>query len=210
LKAVPNTVEPVKPAPLPQDLHVHTVFSYDDGAIVPQQTVELVAAIRHARVIGISDHFSYIRDDKFAAYREAVRAHGFVLGTEVGYADETDDAAQLEVDYYNYHCEDTSAFYAGAERLLETGRPVIIAHPQLLGADLGKVPPECFIEINNRYVWRNDWRARLAPYVERFRFVIGSDAHQPHWLNQNVARYIAQQLGVQETLLFSEGPFHAA
>jgi len=202
LKSVPRAVELVNPAPLPQDLHVHTVFSYADGAIMPQQTIELVASIGHARVIGISDHFSYVGGSSFAAYSKAVRKQGFVLGTEVGGPDQTEAAAETVVDYYNYHCEDTPAFYAGAERLLETGRPVIIAHPLLLGTNLDKVPPECLIEINNRYVWRNDWRTRLAPYVDRFRFVIGSDAHQPHWLNQTVARRVAQELGIQETLLF--------
>jgi len=41
--------------PVAQDLHVHTVFSHGDGAIVPEQTVELVAAVGHARILGISD-----------------------------------------------------------------------------------------------------------------------------------------------------------
>jgi len=53
-------------------------------------------------------------------------------------------------------------------------------------------------------VWQNDWRAKLGPYIRRFRFVINSDAHQPHWLNQSVARYVARELGIQETLLFPE------
>jgi hypothetical protein len=73
-----------------------------------------------------------------------------------------------------------------------------------MGTNLDRLPPECLIEVNNRYVWRNDWRAKLGPYVNRFRFVIDSDAHQPNWLNQNVARYVARELGIKETLLFEE------
>jgi hypothetical protein len=34
--------------------------------------------------------------------------------------------------------------------------------------------------------------------------VIDSDAHQPHWLNQHVARRVAHKLGIAETLLFPE------
>jgi histidinol phosphatase-like PHP family hydrolase len=202
--AVFEQIEVVRTARVPQDLHVHTVFSYNDGAIEPQQTVELVAAIRHAQVLGISDHFEHIAGERFGPYRDAVLAHGLLLGTEVNGPDWVAEAAQAPVEYYNLHCPDTPAHYAAAERLLETGRPVIIAHPMLLGTNLDKVPPECLIEINNRYVWRNDWRTRLTPYVNRFRFVIGSDAHQPHWLNQNPARWVATQLGVRETILFPE------
>jgi len=199
-----SQVEVAQPEPLPQDLHVHTAFSYDDGAIVPEQTVEVVAAVGHARVIGISDHFEYVCAERFAAYREAVRGHGFVLGTEVAGPEWVADAAAADLDYYMLHCHDTPGHYAAAERLLETGRPVIIAHPMLLDTDLDRVPPECLIEINNRYVWRDDWRARLGPYTQRFRFVIGSDAHQPHWLSQRVARGVARALGVKETLLFPD------
>ena len=189
------------PAPLPQDLHVHTVFSRGDGAVVPEQTVELVAGIRHARVLGISDHLEYVGDD-FAEYARTVRAHRLKLGLEVNGAEWVDAAAALPVDYYIYHCRDRAEDYRGAERLAATGRPAIIAHPQALQTDLERVSPACLIEINNRYAWREQgWRA-LAPYVERFRFVIGSDAHQPHWLNQTAARFIARELGVRETLLF--------
>jgi len=79
---------------------------------------------------------------------------------------------------------------------------VILAHPQLLQTALARVPPECLVEINNRYLWRDQAWKQLAPWVGRFRFVIGSDAHQPHWLNQTAARRIARELGVEETLLF--------
>jgi histidinol phosphatase-like PHP family hydrolase len=58
------------------------------------------------------------------------------------------------------------------------------------------------IEINNRYVWRTDWKQYYGPFKERFRFVLGSDAHQPNWLGQSIARYVAAQLGVKEHLVF--------
>jgi histidinol phosphatase-like PHP family hydrolase len=189
------------PAPLPQDLHVHTVFSRGDGAVVPEQTVELVAGIRHARVLGISDHLEYV-EEQFAQYARTVRAHRLKLGLEVNGAEWVAAAEALPVDYYIYHCRDRAEDYRGAERLAATGRPAIIAHPQALQTDLQRVSPACLIEINNRYAWREQgWRA-LAPFVQRFRFVIGSDAHQPHWLNQTAARFIARELGVRETLLF--------
>lgn len=60
------------------------------------------------------------------------------------------------------------------------------------------------IEINNRYVWRADWKRFYAPFVDRFRFVLGSDAHQPNWLGQTVARQAAAQLGVKAHLVFGE------
>ena len=191
----------ILPAPLPQDLHVHTVFSRGDGAVVPEQTVELVAGIRHARVLGISDHLEYV-GEQFAQYARTVRAHRLKLGLEVNGAEWVAAAEALPVDYYIYHCRDRAEDYRGAERLAATGRPAIIAHPQALQTDLQRVSPACLIEINNRYAWREQgWRA-LAPFVQRFRFVIGSDAHQPHWLNQTAARFIARELGVGETLLF--------
>ena len=189
------------PAPLPQDLHIHTTFSRGDGAVVPEQTVELVAWIAHARVIGISDHLEYVAGE-FEEYSRTVRAHRLRLGVEVNGAEWVVQAGELPVDYYVYHCCDRGQDYRGAERLAASGRPVIIAHPQMLQTDLSKVAPECLIEINNRYAWRDNGYRQLAPYVGRFRFVIGSDAHQPHWLGQTAARRIARELGVRETLLF--------
>lgn len=44
---------------------MHTVFSSGDGAIVPQQTLELIAAMKHAEIIGISDHLDYITGSVF-------------------------------------------------------------------------------------------------------------------------------------------------
>ena len=188
-------------SPLPQDLHVHTIFSRGDGAVVPEQTVELVAGIRHARVLGISDHLEYV-GEQFAQYASTVRAHRLKLGLEVNGAEWVAAAEALPVDYYIYHCRDRAEDYRGAERLAATGRPAIIAHPQALQTDLQRVSPACLIEINNRYAWREQGWQALAPFVQRFRFVIGSDAHQPHWLNQTAARFIARELGVRETLLF--------
>src|SRR4030043_298865 len=39
-------------------------------------------------------------------------------------------------------------------------------------------------------------------YYNKFRFVLSSDAHQPNWLNLNVSRFVASELGVQEVILF--------
>jgi hypothetical protein len=188
--------------PLPQDLHIHTTFSHHDGAVAPEQTVQLVAAIAHARIVGISDHLESIADD-FPAYVETVRSHGFVVGTEVNGADWVAEAEAVDAEYYVYHCRDRDRDYRGAERLLATGKPLIIAHPLILETDLRRVPPQSLIEINNRYVWRSNWQT-LRPFTDLFSFVIGSDAHQPHWLNQNVARFVAGQLGITETLLFGK------
>jgi len=113
------------------------------------------------------------------------------------------EAEAVDAQYYVYHCRDRERDYRGAERLLATGRPLIIAHPLILETDLRRLAPPCLIEINNRYVWRSNWET-LRPFAAVFSFVIDSDAHQPHWLNQNVARYVAGQLGITETLLFSE------
>lgn len=197
------TESPAQQAPvLPQDLHIHTTFSNGDGAVLPEQTVAMVATVRHARVMGISDHLEFIYGRGFDTYRQEVRRHGLHVGVEVNGHDWIDDALSVDVEYYVYHCRDVAADYRGAERLLATGRPVIIAHPLVLDTNLARVPDTCLVEINNRYVWRSDWRAGLGPWVGRFRFVIGSDAHQPHWLNQNVARMVAAALGVRETVLF--------
>ena len=197
-----NNPTPVLPVPqLPQDLHVHTTFSATDSAVVEEQTLERVAAIGHARVLGISDHLEAL-ENSFEGYAGAVRGLGLHLGVEVNGGEWVGAAADLPVEYYVYHCRDRNADYRGAERLLEAGRPLIIAHPVFLETDLTRVPPECLIEINNRYVWRGDWERALRPHLHRFGFVISSDAHQPHWLNQTLARDLAARLGVVETILF--------
>lgn len=188
---------------LAQDLHVHTTWSYADGAVVREQTVELVAQVHHARVLGISDHFEHLVDSDVDAYADTVRRAGLWVGTEVNGAEWVLAALDAPVDYYIVHCYDTDADYAGLERLLGTGRPVIIAHPHALGTRLARVPTDCRVEVNNRYIWRGDWRAYYGPHVHRFRFVLSSDAHQPNWLNQTLARYVADQLGIEETLVFA-------
>jgi hypothetical protein len=63
------------------------------------------------------------------------------------------------------------------------------------------VPDACLVELNNRYIWRCDWLDYYGPYRERFQFVISSDAHQPNWLSQSVARRAAAELGLTELLL---------
>ena len=190
------------PVMVAQDLHIHSTYSVGDTAIAPQQTVGLVAQFRHARIQGISDHLEYITGDVFPKYEREVRSNGLLVGTEVNGPEWASAACELDFDYYIYHCRDRREDYRGAEQLLSTEKPVIIAHPMVMDTDLDKVPSQCFIELNNRYIWRDDWRGRLSPYRERFRFVIGSDAHQPHWLNQNIARGVAAVLGIEETLLF--------
>ncbi|MGM0531370.1 MAG: hypothetical protein ACQER7_08460 [Bacteroidota bacterium] len=186
---------------VPQDLHIHTTFSHLDSAVAEQQTPELISRIRHAQVIGISDHFEHFYE-RFEEYQATLKQYGFHAGTEVDGSEYTQEAAQLDFEYYIYHCRDYRSEYHGIEELLATGKPVIIAHPMVLKTDLGKVPPECYIEINNRYVWKNDWRNKLAPFAGQFRFVIGSDAHKPNWLNHNVARYVAGELNIEESILF--------
>jgi histidinol phosphatase-like PHP family hydrolase len=186
---------------LKQDLHMHTIYSTGDGAIVPQQTIELIAAIGHAEVIGISDHFDYLTGPVFSTYEKNVRKFGFKLGTEVNGHDWVDEALQYPFDYYVYHCYNTSADYKGAEKLLATGKPLIIAHPQALDTDLKKVSPQALIEINNRYIFRYDWRSYYTPFLNQFRFILSSDAHQPHWLSHVVAAYVAKELGVENTII---------
>jgi hypothetical protein len=187
---------------LAQDLHIHTTWSYGDGAVVAEQSVEFVAQVGHARTVGVSDHLEYLVDGRLDAYAAALRQAGLRIGTEVNGQAWVAAAREAPVEYYVVHCYDTDADYLALERLLDTGRPVIIAHPDALGTRLDRVPPECLVEINNRYVWRGDWRTYYGPHVDRFRFVLSSDAHQPNWLNQTIARYVADKLGIRETLVF--------
>lgn len=55
---------------LKQDLHIHTVYSTGDGAVVPQQTIELIAAMNHSEIIGISDHFDYLTGTVYPNYEK--------------------------------------------------------------------------------------------------------------------------------------------
>ena len=187
---------------LPQDLHIHTVFSSDDASIVPEQTVELIAAVKHAEVVGISDHFENLVDGKFELYAAEVKKADLKLGIELDGHPLVKEAAMYDVDYFIVHCRDNSADYRAMDSLNETGKPVIVAHPNIFNTNLNLVPENCLIEINNRYVWRNDWYRYYYPHVNRFKFVISSDAHQPNWLSQAVARHAARVLGVQEHLVF--------
>lgn len=190
--------------PLPQDLHIHTVFSAGDSAVVPQQTLDLIAEIKHAEIIGISDHFDYLTGEVYEKYSRQVKAKGFLAGTEVDGADWVSDAVEHSFDYYIYHCYNHPRDYRAIDLLLETGKPIIIAHPYALDTNLNKIPVECYIEINNRYIWRFDWKNILQDHISRFNFIFSSDAHQPNWLNQNIARYVGQYLGIKETILFSK------
>ena len=187
-----------------QDLHIHTVFSVGDSAVSEQQTLDLISKINHAKIIGISDHFEYLGEDKFEYYKERVSSFGFKVGTEVDGKDFVNEASSLDFEYYIYHCWDNKNDYKGIEKLLGSGKPVIIAHPHVTDTDLGKIPPECYLEINNRYVYRYDWHKYFRDYIDKFKFVLSSDAHQPHWLNQNVARHVAAQLGIKESIIFTQ------
>jgi histidinol phosphatase-like PHP family hydrolase len=187
---------------LQQDLHIHTTYSANDSAVVPEQTVALVAAVKHAAIVGISDHFDSLVDGYFEEYEREIRQAGFKVGVEVDGHAWVADAAKYNVDYYVFHCRDVDADYHSLGRLLTSGKPVIVAHPNALGTNLNRVPTECLIEINNRYIWRTDWKQFYSPFKDRFKFVIGSDAHQPHWLSQAVAHYAAEQLGIQEHIIF--------
>lgn len=182
----------------PQDLHIHSTYSRGDASVVPEQTPELIARVRHARVIGISDHFELFADTRYDEYVEHIRSLNLLVGTEVDGFRYVAYAAALNFDYYIYHCRDTAADYAGIEQLLATGCPVIIAHPNILATDLKRVPSEALIEINNRYIWCCDWMSFYQPHLARFRFVINSDAHQPNWLGQSLARRVATELGIVE------------
>jgi len=68
---------------LQQDLHIHTTYSTSDSAVVPEQTVALIAAVRHANIIGISDHFEYLMDGNFEGYEKEIRQAGLKVGVEV-------------------------------------------------------------------------------------------------------------------------------
>ena len=186
---------------LNQDLHIHTTYSYGDTAVRPEQTLDLIQRIKHAKTVGISDHFEYIHD-RFETYAEDVKKHGFRVGTEVNGWEWGERALDIPNEYYVYHCYDTDNDYAMLDRFLETEKPTIIAHANAMNTDLSRVPEECIVEINNRYIWRNDWMEFYGPYTDKFRFILSSDAHQPNWLGQSAAINAMAELGITETLLF--------
>jgi hypothetical protein len=126
-------------------------------------------------------------------------------GTEVNGHESIDLAIRYDFDYYIYHCRGNEPLdYTGIDRLSETGKPVIIAHPYVTDTELNKISENSIVEINNRYIWRYDWKAILKPFVNKFRWVFGSDAHQPNWLNQTIAHRVGHELGISETVLFRE------
>jgi hypothetical protein len=171
--------------------------------VVPEQTIALIAAVGHARIRGISDHFEHVVD-RYDEYRQAVTEAGLLVGMEVNGHEWVAEALLADCDYRIFHCYDRDADYRALDMLLAAGQPVIVAHPNALDTQLDRVPPECFVELNNRYIWQCDWRAFYGPYRDRFRFVIGSDAHQPNWLSQTVARYVAGTLGIEEAQVFPD------
>jgi histidinol phosphatase-like PHP family hydrolase len=187
---------------LNQDLHIHTIYSTGDDAIVPEQTIAFVASVKHAKIVGISDHFEYLSDGAYEAYYKELREAGLKVGTEIDGHQFADEAATFNFDYFIYHCRDLDADYRSLERLLAKGKPVLIAHPNAFNTNLNRVPSECFIEINNRYVWRTDWKKFYGPFKDSFKFVISSDAHQPNSLGQAVAQNAAVQLGIKEHMVF--------
>jgi hypothetical protein len=187
---------------LQQDLHIHTTYSTSDSAVVAEQTVALVAAVKHADMVGISDHFECLVDGDFEGYKRELRQLGLKVGVEVDGHPWVAEAVNYDVDYYIFHCRDHKADYRSLEKLLTAGKPVIIAHPNALDTNLNQVPAECLIELNNRYIWRTDWRQYYGPFANQFKFILGSDAHQPHWLSQTVAHYAAVQLNIEEHLVF--------
>lgn len=190
---------------VPQDLHIHTTFSTIDSQVVPEQTIETVAFLKHAEIVGISDHFEHFMPYRYHEYYEKVKSFNFLVGTEVNGHQSVPQALKFEFDYYIYHCwGHEEKDYKGFRDLKSKGKPVILAHPYATNTDLDKIPENSLVEINNRYIWRFDWKNLLEPFKEKFRWVIGSDAHQPNWLNQNYARRVAEEMGIKETILFKK------
>lgn len=187
---------------LQQDLHIHTTYSTSDNSVAPEQTVALIAAVKHAITVGISDHFECLVNGSFEDYKKEIRQAGMKVGVEVDGHPWVEEATNYDVDYYIFHCRDQNADYRCLDKLMATGKPVIIAHPNVLQTNLNRVPSECLAEINNRYVWRTDWKQYYGPFKNQFKFIISSDAHQPNWLAQTVAHYAATQLGIKEHLVF--------
>lgn len=188
---------------VPQDLHIHTTFSTIDSKVVPEQTIEMVDFAKHAEIVGISDHFEHFMPHRYHEYYKKVKSFNFLVGTEVNGHQSVPMAIEYEFDYYIYHCwgnEDKD--YIALHDLISTGKSVIVAHPYATKTDLNRIPDNCYVEINNRYIWLFDWKKMITPFKSKFKWVIGSDAHQPNWLNQNIARRVAEELGIKETILF--------
>lgn len=188
---------------LNQDLHIHSTFSKCDNAVVPQQSIDFIAQIAHSKIIGISDHFECFESEtEFIKYEEIIRKNNLKKGIELDGAPSVEPAIEIGFDYFVYHCYDFDDHYQAIDLLLNTGKPVIIAHPHALNTDLNRIPSDCYIEINNRYIYRVNWQEYYGPFKNQFNFILSSDAHQPNWLNQNVATYVAKDLDITETILF--------
>ena len=84
---------------LQQDLHIHTTFSTSDNAVVPEQTLSLVAAVKHAGIIGISDHLECLVNGSFENYEKEIRQAGLKVGVEVDGHPWVDEATKYKVDY---------------------------------------------------------------------------------------------------------------
>jgi len=188
---------------LNQDLHIHTIFSVRDSAIVAEQTPQLIANIKHAKIIGISDHFEHLIENGIVEkYLDIIESYNFHKGTEIDGHRYVEEAIKYDFEYFIYHCWDNPEDYKAIETLLKTGKPVIIAHPYATGTNLDMIPESCIIEINNRYVYKYDWKSFFSPFLKKFKFVLSSDAHQPNWLNQTISLYVARELNIKETILF--------
>jgi predicted metal-dependent phosphoesterase TrpH len=114
---------------LQQDLHIHTTFSTSDNSVVPEQTVSLVAAVKHAIIVGISDHFECLVNGSFEGYEKEIRQVGLKVGVEVDGHPWVDEATNYDVDYYIFHCRDQNADYCSIDKLLTTGNRCI--YPEL-------------------------------------------------------------------------------
>ena len=186
-----------------QDLHIHTSFSTTDSAVVSQQTIEMIDFIRHADIIGISDHFEMFMPQHWEEYKNEVKKYNFKLGTEVNGHLSVDEALKFDFEYYVYHCWGHEPDdYKALIKLQSSNKPVIVAHPYATGTDLNRIPEGSIVEINNRYIWRYDWKNFITPYISKFKWVLSSDAHQPNWLTQQIATRIAEILNIPETILF--------
>lgn len=186
-----------------QDLHIHTIYSTRDSAVVNEQTFELISSIKHAKIIGISDHFEHLLENNLIIeYLQMLDLYNFRKGTEIDGHRYVKEAIKYDFDYFIYHCWNVQEDYKAIELLLNTGKPVIIAHPYATDTNLNLIPDNCIIEINNRYIYRYDWKNFLTPYLDKFKFILSSDAHQPHWLNQTISLYVANELNIKEEILF--------
>ncbi len=122
-----------------QDLHIHTTYSTTDHSVVPEQAVTLVAAVGHAQVVGISDHFECLVNGHFESYTREIRGAALKVGVEVDGHPWVDQAVTYPVDDFVFHCRDQQADYRSLDRLLATGKAVIDAN-RLQAASVAMAP----------------------------------------------------------------------